>query len=102
MDFVPRLVRETSPLIHQKGLEAGKLIYCSHIGMMSYLSFTIGASSLMVSQDGYHKSYGFTFVMGLSFLLEDHSLNYHFPTQFKKQGRYIIMLGLVCGWFLVY
>jgi hypothetical protein len=82
----------------KKGEEAGFFIYSSHIGMMTFTSFSVTCLMYSMGNESLFGLILFTMVMSFHFILEDHSLSHHFPNRFKYTGRYIIMLGVLGGW----
>ncbi len=82
----------------KKGQESNMILYLTHIGVMTYLSFSITAVMPAIGHESIYSLLLFTLIMAFHFILEDHALSHHFPTRFNHWGRYTIMLGVLGGW----
>lgn len=80
--------------------EASQVTYLAHIGTLTYLNFVIALMLPAMAADSLASLGVFTFIMGLHFTLQDHSMQFHFPERFNEWGRYIIMIGVVVGWLV--
>ena len=90
-------------LAHDKtknGLESNQIVYIAHVGTLTYLNFIIALMMPAVANESLSAMIVFTFIMGLHFVLQDHSMRHHFPKLFDELGRYIIMVGIVIGWLV--
>ncbi|MBY0280699.1 MAG: hypothetical protein K2W94_00890 [Alphaproteobacteria bacterium] len=84
----------------RKGQEASQIIYITHVGTLTYLNLTIALMMPAMANESLSALMAFTFIMGLHFILQDHSMSHHFPRRFDELGRYIIMVGIVLGWLI--
>ncbi|RZI46562.1 hypothetical protein [Candidatus Finniella inopinata] len=82
----------------KKGEEAGGFVYVSHVLIMMYVGFLTTLIMPVLARESLYGMILFTVIMAFHFVLEDHSLSYHFPKRFKYSGRYLIMLGVLAGW----
>ena len=82
----------------KNGLESNQITYVAHVGALTYLNFTIALIIPAIANESLSALAVFTFIMGLHFILQDHSMNHHFSKFFDELGRYIIMVGIVIGW----
>lgn len=82
------------------GREGGAVIYYTHLGMLTYLSFSIALVMPILAHESMTSLILFTFVMGFHFILEDHAMTHHFPSQFDHIGRYVVMSGVAIGWLI--
>ncbi len=84
----------------KKGEEGGVVIYYSHVGTLTYLSFSVALIIPIMAHESLASLLLFTFIMGFHFILEDHAMSHHFPSRFNHVGRYIIMGGVGLGWLI--
>ncbi|MBY0461793.1 MAG: hypothetical protein K2Q34_01250 [Alphaproteobacteria bacterium] len=90
-------------LAHDKtknGQESSQITYIAHVGTLTYLNLTIALMMPAMANESLSALMVFTFIMGLHFVLQDHSMSHHFPKLFDELGRYIIMVGIVVGWLI--
>ncbi len=84
----------------KRGEEGGIFIYYSHIGTLTYLSFSVALIMPIMAHESLASLLLFTFIMSFHFILEDHAVSHHFPSRFNHIGRYIIMGGVGIGWII--
>jgi hypothetical protein len=82
----------------KKGEEGGPFIYYSHIGILTYLNFSVALIIPLMINENFFNLLFFTSIVGFQFILEDHAMTLHFPTRFNHIGRYIVMGGVCVGW----
>jgi len=88
---------------HEKtrfGRESSQIIYMTHIGTVTFVNFIIALMIPSIASVSLPLLCTFTIVMGLHFIVQDHSLNHHFPNRFNEWGRYVLMIGMVAGWLV--
>lgn len=80
--------------------ESSQITYIANLGTLTYLNFVIALMMPAIASESLAALIAFTLIMGFHFVLQDQSMQHHFPQRFEQWGRYTIMVGIVIGWLV--
>ncbi len=86
----------------KEGNESGSLIYALHIGVLYYLTFSVGFNLAFYAHEGLYVLALFTVAISCHFMLDEHAIKHHFPTRFDNASRIHLSVAAVIGWGLGY
>ncbi len=86
----------------KEGNESSGLVYALHIGVLYYLTFSVGFNLAFYAHEGLYVLALFTIAIACHFMLDEHAIAHHFPTRFDNSSRIHLSVAAVIGWGMGY